>query len=227
MSKLTVLQNRIIACRRCPRLVAHRETVARTKVPRFQDWTYWGKPLPGFGDSQARLLIVGLAPAAHGGNRTGRIFTGDRSGDWLYGTLYRFGFANRPESTSRDDGMRLKDCYVTAAVRCAPPNNKPLPEEFRNCRPYLIEELRLLKQIRVVVVLGRIAFVEYLAACTALGLTVPRPAPPFGPGRVHPLPWGVTLITSYHPSQQNTFTGKLTTSMFNSIFAEARRRLTT
>ena len=225
MSTLTILQNKIIECRRCPRLVTYREEVARTKVRRFQDWTYWGKPLPGFGDSKARLLIVGLAPAAHGGNRTGRIFTGDRSGEWLYGTLYRFGFANRPESISRDDGMRLKNCYVTAAVRCAPPNNKPLPEEFRTCRPYLIEELRLLKQVRVVVALGKIAFTEYLAACRILGRTMPRPMPAFGPGRVHRLPWGVTLIASYHPSQQNTFTGKLTTSMFNSIFAEAKRRL--
>jgi uracil-DNA glycosylase len=225
MSRLTVLQNTIIHCRRCPRLVTYREEVARTKVRRFKDWTYWGKPLPGFGDSKARLLIVGLAPAAHGGNRTGRIFTGDRSGDWLYGTLYRFGFASRPESISRDDGMRLKDCYVTAAVRCAPPDNKPLPEEFRNCRPYLVEEIRLLKQLRVVVALGRIAFMEYLAACAALGLAVQKPMPAFGPGLVHRLPWGVTLIASYHPSQQNTFTGKLTASMFNSIFAEAKRRL--
>ena len=158
MSHLSVLQQTITACRRCPRLVAHREQVARVKTSRFREWAYWGKPVPPFGDPKARLLIVGLAPAAHGGNRTGRMFTGDRSGDWLYRALHAAGFAGQPHSISRDDGMRLRDCYITATVRCAPPGNKPLPEEFDHCRPFLAEELRLLPTVRVVVALGRIAF---------------------------------------------------------------------
>ena len=225
MSRLSMLHQTITACRRCPRLVAHREQVARVKTSRFREWAYWGKPVPPFGDSKARLLIVGLAPAAHGGNRTGRMFTGDRSGDWLYRALHAAGFAGQPHSISRDDGMRLKDCYITAAVRCAPPGNKPLPEEFDHCRPFLAEELRLLKQVRVVVALGRIAFEGYLKACRELGHDMPRPRPAFGHGQVHRLPWGVTLIGSYHPSQQNTFTGRLTKRMLESIFATARKAL--
>jgi uracil-DNA glycosylase family 4 len=225
MSRLTALHDTLTACRKCPRLVAHREETARVKVRRFLDWDYWGKPVPGLGDAKARLLIVGLAPAAHGGNRTGRIFTGDRSGDWLYRALHAVGFASQPHSVSRDDGMRLIDCYITATVRCAPPGNKPLPEEFDRCRPFLVEELRLLRRVRVVVALGRIAFEGYLKACRELGHTLPRPLPAFGHGRVHRLPWGVTLIGSYHPSQQNTFTGKLTKRMFESIFATARKAL--
>jgi len=225
MSSLTVLQDTIIQCRRCPRLVAHREKVAREKVRRFRAWDYWGKPLPGFGDARARLLIIGLAPAAHGGNRTGRIFTGDRSGDWLYGALHRSGFANQAQSVSRDDGMRLTDCFVTATVRCAPPGNKPLPSEFDRCRPFLMEELQLLKQVRVVIALGKIAFDGYLEACKELGRALPRPLPAFGHGRVHRLPWGVTLIASYHPSQQNTLTGKLTAPMFASVFIKAKKAL--
>ena len=225
MSRLTVLQNTIIACRRCPRLVAHREKMARLKTRRFREWPYWGKPVPGFGDAKARLLIVGLAPAAHGGNRTGRIFTGDRSGDWLYGTLHRFGFASQTLSVSREDGLHLTDCYITATVRCAPPGNKPLPEEFDRCRPFLVDELRLLRRVRVVVALGKIAFDGYLKACRHLGHTLPRPLPAFGHGQAHCLPWGVTLIGSYHPSQQNTFTGKLTAPMFESVFAKARIEL--
>jgi uracil-DNA glycosylase family 4 len=225
MSRLQTLHNTVVACRQCPRLVAYREEIGRTKVRRFRDWDYWAKPVPGFGDPQARLLIIGLAPAAHGGNRTGRVFTGDRSGDWLYAVLYRCGFANRPESASRDDGLRLTDCYITARVKCAPPENKPLPDEFRRCRPYLVQELQLLKRIRVVVALGKIAFDGYLEACRELGKAVPRPLPRFGHGQVHQLPWNVTLISSYHPSQQNTFTGKLTVTMFDAIFARARQIL--
>src|ERR1700681_219923 len=160
---LTALQDEIIACRLCPRLVDWREQVAREKVRRFADQEYWGKPVPPFGDPQARLLIIGLAPAAHGGNRTGRMFTGDRSGDFLYRALYENGFASQKESRSRDDGMQLSGAYITASVRCAPPGNKPAPDEFRNCRPYLERELDLLKQVRVVVALGRIAFDAYLA----------------------------------------------------------------
>ncbi|TLY38296.1 MAG: uracil-DNA glycosylase [Nitrospirae bacterium] len=225
MSRLRVVQERVVGCRLCPRLVAHCEQTAETKVRRFQEWDYWGRPLPGFGDARARLLIVGLAPAAHGGNRTGRIFTGDRSGDWLYGALHRFDFASQSHSVSRDDGMRVSDCYITAVVKCAPPGNKPLPEEFRNCRPHLLEELRLLKHVRVVIALGKIAFDGYLSACRELGNPVPKPLPAFGHGKAYNLPWGVTLIASYHPSQQNTFTGKLTHPMFDSIFAKARKRL--
>jgi len=226
MIRLRVLQQTIISCRQCPRLVDYRQEVARTKVRRFRESDYWGKPLPGFGDPHAHLLIVGLAPAAHGGNRTGRIFTGDRSGDWLYGALYRFGFANRPDSIAREDGMRLRDCFITATVKCAPPGNKPLPEEFRRCRPYLVQELELLKYVQVVVALGKIALEGYLNACRELGRPIPKPRPAFGHGRIHQLPWGVTLIASYHPSQQNTFTGKLTVPMFDSIFATARKLLT-
>lgn len=225
MNRLAVLQQTIIGCRQCDRLVSHRQQIAQTKVRRFRDWDYWAKPLPGFGDSQARLLIVGLAPAAHGGNRTGRIFTGDRSGDWLYGALHRSGFASRPDSVAPGDGMRLMDCFITAAVRCAPPDNKPLPEEFLRCRPYLVEELQLLRQVRVVIALGKIALEGYLAACRDLGRPIPKPRPAFGHGRVHELAWGVTLIASYHPSQQNTFTGKLTIPMFDSIFDTAKNLL--
>lgn len=225
MRALDILNERIVQCSRCPRLVAYREAIARAKRRRFSDWTYWGRPVPGFGDPDARLYVLGLAPAAHGGNRTGRVFTGDRSGDWLYEALYKFGFANQPTSTHRDDGLRLRDCYIGATVRCAPPGNKPLPEEFDNCRPYVVEELRLLARVRVVIVLGRVAFDHYLKACRDLGRTIPSPIPPFGHGLSYLLPWGVTLIGSYHPSQQNTFTGKLTRRMFHAVFRQARRRL--
>ncbi len=225
MIPLQVLQNTIISCRRCPRLVVYREQIAQTRVRRFNEWDYWAKPLPGFGDSHARVLIVGLAPAAHGGNRTGRIFTGDRSGDWLYGALYRFGFANRPDSTSREDGMRLTDCYITATVKCAPPANKPLPEEFRCCRPYFMQELQLLKHVQVVIALGKIALDGYLVASRDLGRPIPKPRPVFGHNLVHSLPGGVSLVTSYHPSQQNTFTGKLTVPMFNAVFESATKLL--
>jgi uracil-DNA glycosylase family 4 len=225
MRSLNVLNEEITSCRRCSRLVTYREAVARMKRRQFRDWTYWGRPVPGFGDPAARLFVVGLAPAAHGGNRTGRVFTGDRSGDWLYEALHRFGFANQPSSIRCGDGLRLKGCYIAAAVRCAPPANKPLPEEFEACRSYLLEELRLLKRLRVVVALGKIAFDQYLRACRDLGQPCPSPALPFGHGVVHRLPWGITLIGSYHPSQQNTFTGKLTRPMFHSVFRQARALL--
>lgn len=218
------LRDEIVACRRCPRLVEHRERVAREKRRAFSDWEYWGKPLPGFGDPAARLVIIGLAPAAHGGNRTGRIFTGDRSGDWLYAALYRFGFANQPTSTHRDDGLRLSDAYVTAAVRCAPPDNKPTAQELINCLPYLEHELVLLRAARVVVALGRFAFDAYLAVRVALGQSVPRPRPQFGHVTVHRFP-EMTLIGSYHPSQRNTQTGMLTQAMFDRVFATAKQLL--
>ena len=215
------LANRIVSCRRCPRLVRYREEVAREKVARFRDWTYWGRPVPGFGDSQARLLIVGLAPAAHGGNRTGRVFTGDRSGDWLYRALHRTGFANQPVSHSRDDGLRLRDAYVSAAVRCAPPANRPTPAEFARCEPFLEGEISLLPRLQVVVVLGRVAMDRFLRAWHAAGHPMPRPKPVFAHGRVTNL-GAVTLVASYHPSQRNTQTGLLTEEMFDAVFRAVR-----
>ena len=225
MRALTVLQQEVANCTLCPRLTQYRKEVARVKVKRFQEWTYWGRPIPGFGDPKARLFVVGLAPAAHGGNRTGRVFTGDRSGDWLYEALHRFGFANQPDSTDKHDGLQLTDCYVAAAVRCAPPGNKPLPKEFDMCRRYLLEELRLLRHVTVIVALGKIAFDEYLKSCKKLGYMTPTPKPKFSHGAVAELPWGLTLLGSYHPSQQNTFTGKLTRPMFHKIFKMARKHL--
>jgi uracil-DNA glycosylase family 4 len=222
MTKLAA-QNEIIDCRRCPRLVAYREEVARTKVRRFRDWEYWGRPVPSLGPLGARLLVIGLAPAAHGGNRTGRVFTGDRSGDWLYRALFNFGFANRPTSTHRGDGLKLIDSYITAAIHCAPPDNKPLPSEFKNCRPYLTEELERLKNVRVVVALGLIGFKSYLTARKELGWNNPAPLPSFGHGLSCKLPDDITIISSYHPSQQNTQTGKLTVEMFDEVFRKARK----
>lgn len=202
----------------------HREAIAREKRRQYADWDYWGRPVPGFGDPAARLVIVGLAPAAHGGNRTGRIFTGDRSGDWLYGALHAHGFANQPTSVSRDDGLLLHDAYITAAAHCAPPDNKPTNDELQACRPFLLQELALLQQARVILALGKIAFDAYLIARAAGGLEVPRPRPPFGHGRRTDLS-DVLLVASYHPSQQNTFTGKLTPEMFDRIFREVRELL--
>jgi uracil-DNA glycosylase family 4 len=221
------VQADVVACRRCPRLVAHRERVAQEKVRRYRDDEYWGKPIPGFGDPNARLLIVGLAPAAHGGNRTGRMFTGDRSGDFLYRALHRAGFANQPWSRRRDDGLALYDCYITAAVRCAPPGNKPIPNELATCRPYLVEEIRLLRHVRVIVALGRIAFDAFLKAWVDVGRPLPIPRPAFGHGAMVKLPEGVWLLASYHPSQQNTQTGRLTPAMFQRIFDRACRALET
>jgi uracil-DNA glycosylase len=224
MAKL-LAQGDIVDCRRCPRLVDYREAVARDKVRRFRDWEYWGRPVPSLGPLGASLLIVGLAPAAHGGNRTGRIFTGDRSGDWLYRALYRFGFANQPTSVDRNDGLRLIDTYITAAIHCAPPDNKPLPSEYVNCRPFLLDELQRLKRVRVVVALGLIAFKAYFTARKQLEWTNPAPLPKFGHGASAPLQDGVTVISSYHPSQQNTLTGKLTEKMFDDVFRQARKIL--
>lgn len=225
---LAVLQNEIINCFRCPRLVEWRERVAKEKVRRFADEDYWGRPLPSFGDPMARLLIIGLAPAAHGGNRTGRMFTGDRSGDWLYRALHRAGFANQPTSVHRGDGLALKDCYITAVIHCAPPDNKPMPDEVANCRPYLLRELDLLNRVRVVVALGRVAFD---AATASIGLEddhseksrrrVARPK--FSHGAECRLKNGKTLIASFHPSQQNTFTGKLTEAMLDQVFTRANQ----
>jgi uracil-DNA glycosylase len=225
MNGVQQLNRTIIGCRKCPRLVRWREAVAKEPPRRYRGEQYWARPLLGFGDPGARLLIVGLAPAAHGGNRTGRMFTGDRSGDWLYGALHTAGFANQPESVHRDDGLKLTDCYITAAVRCAPPANKPAAIEFARCRPYLIQELKLLKNIRVVIALGKIAFDSFLAAHQENGGKVPRPRPRFGHGASVVLPDSVTLIASYHPSQQNTFTGKLTRPMFQAVFEHATRIL--
>jgi len=216
-------EGEIVDCRRCPRLVEYRERVALEKVRRFRDWEYWGRPVPSLGSLDARLLIVGLAPAAHGGNRTGRMFTGDRSGDWLYRALHNFGFANQATSVSRRDGLRLIDTYITAAVHCAPPDNKPLPSEFENCRLYLLDELKRLKSIRVTVPLGLIGFKTYFTARKQLGWTNPSPLPKFGHGLAATLADGMTVISSYHPSQQNTLTGKLTEEMLNDVFSKARK----
>ncbi|HET7876243.1 MAG TPA: uracil-DNA glycosylase [Methylomirabilota bacterium] len=210
------------ACRRCPRLVRHREAAAQDPPRRYRGQRYWARPLPGFGDPRARVLLVGLAPAAHGGNRTGRMFTGDRSGDWLFRALHAAGFANRPTSISRDDGLRLRGAYITAAVRCPPPANKPTPDEMARCQPYLVEELRLLGRVRVVVALGKIGWDAYLRARRAAGLSVPRPLPSFGHGAAARMPDGVVLLGTFHPSQQNTFTGKLTRAMLRAVFMRAR-----
>ncbi|MDE2939600.1 MAG: uracil-DNA glycosylase [Chloroflexota bacterium] len=225
VTRLAELHASIVECSLCPRLVEYRERVAREKVARFRDHEYWGKPVPPFGDSKARLLIMGLAPAAHGGNRTGRSFTGDPSGDWLYGALYRNGFANQPASTSLDDGLELNGAYITNAVRCAPPDNKPATAEKLACQPFLVRELELLDQVSVVVALGKFAFDAYLQARIAAGAANPRPLPRFGHGAACELEGGVTLVASYHPSRQNTQTGKLTSEMFDTIFRQAREML--
>jgi uracil-DNA glycosylase family 4 len=206
----------IVACRKCPRLVAWRELVASEKRAAYRGETYWARPVPGFGDPNAELLVVGLAPAAHGGNRTGRVFTGDRSGEWLFGALYRAGYANQPHSINAQDGLRLNGAYISAIVRCAPPANKPTPQERDNCLPYLQRELRLLKNVRVIVCLGKFA---YDGLAVAVGL---KRRPPFGHGVQTRLPDGRTVLCSFHPSQQNTFTRKLTLPMFDAIFFHAR-----
>jgi uracil-DNA glycosylase family 4 len=213
---LSAITAQVIECRACPRLVAWREQVAREKRAAFRDDEYWGRPVPGFGDPAARLLIVGLAPAAHGGNRTGRVFTGDRSGDWLFGAMHRAGFANQPTSAHVSDGLRLIDAYVAAVVRCAPPANKPTPDERDNCIPYLVREMALLSDVRVIVVLGQFA---YDAVWRLVGK---GPKPKFRHAVEVDLADGATLLCSFHPSQQNTFTGRLTEAMFDGLFARAR-----
>jgi len=220
--RLERVASEIVACRRCPRLVRYRESVARTKRAAFRDWEYWGRPVPGFGDPDANVLIVGLAPAAHGGNRTGRTFTGDRSGEFLYRALYRAGFANQPTSVSKDDGLVLRDCYIAAAVRCAPPQNKPTRIEFARCQPYLEREVVLLRNLRVVVVLGAVAMQAFLRTWRATGHDVPSPVPKFRHEGTWTLP-PITLIASYHPSQRNTQTGRLTESMLDRVFESVRK----
>lgn len=221
---LAHIQQQTIECRRCPRLVAWREEVARVKRAAYRDQEYWGKPIPGFGDPAARLLIVGLAPAAHGGNRTGRVFTGDSSGDFLFAALHRHGFANQPISTHRGDGLALIDTYIAAVCRCAPPDNRPTPEEMLNCRPFLTSEMGLLPHLSGIVVLGQIAFDNVLLIYRQAGHAIPRLA--FGHNVMHELgsglPW---LLASYHPSRQNTQTGRLTPAMFDAVWARARSLL--
>ena len=207
----------VVACERCPRLRRWCRKVSRVRVRRFREQEYWGRPIPGFGDGKARLLIVGLAPAAHGGNRTGRIFTGDRSGDFLFAALHRAGFANQASSVSRHDGLRLAGCYITAIARCAPPANKPAPAEIGRCREYLLREWAALTELRAVLVLGKIAMDGLLAALRSIGRVPPRPALRFAHGAAHDLGNGLNLFCSYHPSQQNTFTGRLTARRFDSV----------
>lgn len=222
MTDWETLNQEVIHCRRCPRLVAWREEVAVKKRAAYRDWEYWGKPLPGFGDHNARILVVGLAPAAHGGNRTGRMFTGDSSGDFLYSALYRYGFANQPTSVHRDDGLELKDIYIAATCRCAPPDNKPLPQEMLNCRPYLLVEMQLLQHVQGVVVLGKIAFDTILSVYKQQGYAFPPLV--FGHNQFYELgqdlPW---LLASYHPSRQNTQTGRLTVEMFDQVWQRSRQ----
>lgn len=213
------LNKKIISCRKCPRLVAWREEVARTKRNAYRDWNYWGKPVPGFGDPKARILVVGLAPGAHGSNRTGRQFTGDASGNFLFPALYKAGFASQPESTSRDDGLALHDMYITASGRCAPPANKPTAEELNNCQPFLEREIELLRP-EVIVVLGRIAFERVLRIYSE-----PKSGKKFAHGTSFRLQAGSWLVCSYHPSQQNTLTGKLTVEMFDSMWERVRSLL--
>jgi len=211
------LNAQIVQCRQCPRLVAWREEVTRTKKRAYRDWDYWGQAVPSFGDPHARVLIIGLAPGAHGSNRTGRMFTGDSSGQWLYRALHKAGFANQPSWERPDDGLQLTDCYITATCHCAPPGNKPLPMEIANCGGFLREELRRLTRVRVVIALGKIAFDTY---CRARGLT---PVPAFAHNRSYP--GAPVLIASYHPSRQNTNTGKLTAPMWDAVFTQARELL--
>lgn len=221
---LSRITSEVIDCVKCPRLVAWREEIAEDPPLRFRNERYWARPVPGFGDPAARLLIVGLAPAAHGGNRTGRIFTGDRSGDWLFRALHRAGFANQPESHRLGDGLKLKDCYIAAAVRCAPPQNRPLPEERDNCLPYLERELAALNKLQVIVALGSFAWACALRVLRRSGAFVPPPSPKFGHG-VEISAGSYRLIGSYHPSQQNTFTGTLTETAFDEIFSRAKEAI--
>ncbi len=219
---LAALERAIVACERCPRLREHCARVAIEKRRAYRDATYWGRPVPGFGDPEARVLLVGLAPGAHGANRTGRMFTGDSSGDWLYEALHRAGFASRPTSVSCDDGQRLTGCWIGAAGRCAPPGNKPAPEELDACREYLAAEIALLKGVRVVLALGRIGHEAYLRACGAWERLAPRERPAFAHGAEHAMADGITLVDSFHPSRQNTQTGRLTRAMWHRVFERVR-----
>ncbi len=223
MSWLTVLNHEVVACTRCPRLVEYREQVAREKRRAYRDCEYWGKPVPGFGDPEARVLIMGLAPGAHGSNRTGRPFTGDASGNFMYPVLYETGFANQPTAIDRNDGLELKDLYITAAVRCAPPDNKPLPQELAECAIYLDREIAGLSRVKVVVALGKIGFDAYLNNLKRRELLVSRAPYIFKHSAHYPMPDGKVLLASYHPSNQNTATGKLTREMFVKIFNQARK----
>ncbi|WP_018289825.1 uracil-DNA glycosylase [Verrucomicrobium sp. 3C] len=223
---LIEIERDVVACGRCPRLVAWREETARRPPKRYAGCPYWAKPVPGFGDPQARLVLVGLAPAAHGGNRTGRMFTGDRSGDWLFRALHRAGFASQPFSRDREDGLRISDCFVSAAVRCCPPENRPLPLERENCYRFLARELEALANLRVLIALGGMAFETLLRWVKERwpeeARQMLRKRPSFSHGAEIALPKGGTLLATYHPSQQNTFTGRLTEEMFDAVFARAR-----
>jgi uracil-DNA glycosylase len=224
---LRILNQTIVSCRLCPRLVAHREAIGEVQRRAYRGQDYWSKPVPGFGDPNARLLVIGLAPGAHGANRTGRVFTGDRSGDFLYRALFETGFASQPHSVSRDDGLRLRDAYITSPVHCVPPDNEPLREEILTCRPYLSRELELMPQARVIVVLGRIALDSYLSVLQDRQAIKSRAAFRFAHGAaLRPVPNGPLVLASYHPSQQNTSTGKLTADMLRQIFEKARSVLT-
>jgi len=225
-SALVVLKKEIITCTKCPRLVEYREQVGREKRKAYRDYDYWARPVPGFGDPHARVLLVGLAPGAHGSNRTGRPFTGDASGNFMYPILYKVGFASQPTAVSRDDGLKLIDCYITAAIRCAPPDNKPLPSELANCSSYLDREIAILTNVRVVVALGKVGFDAYLAHLKRTGVLGRRTRLTFGHAARYEMPNGVTLLASYHPSNQNTATGKLTAAMFEDIFRLAKRLMT-
>ena len=219
---LAALEAEVVECRRCPRLVAWREQVARERRAAFAGEEYWGRPVPGFGDPAARVLIYGLAPAAHGGNRTGRVFTGDRSGDWLFAALHRAGFANQPTSTGRGDGLTLHGAWIAAAVRCAPPANRPTPGERDACLPWSVRELGLLRDVRVILCLGGFAWDAALRLRAAVGLPLPRPKPRFGHGVLFDDGSGLPLLGCFHPSQQNTFTGRLTAEMLDAVLARAR-----
>lgn len=225
---LASLERVIVACRQCPRLITHCQAVARIKRRAYQDWVYWGRPVPGVGDPRARVLVVGLAPGAHGSNRTGRMFTGDAAGATLTASLYRTGFASQPTSLARDDGLVFTDLFLTAAARCAPPGNSPTPSEVARCRPYLVTELALLPRLCVVVALGQLAHDAFLRAAAEAGVRVPQPKPRFAHGARVRLPWGerqLVLLDTYHPSQQNTLTGRLTPAMLDTVFRRARRAI--
>lgn len=220
---LQVLNQEIVSCTRCERLIAHCQKVGREKRRAYMEWDYWAKPVPGFGDKNARVLLLGLAPGAHGSNRTGRPFTGDGSGNFLFPTLYKTGFASQPDATHAKDGMKLSDAYITSVVRCAPPGNKPSNEEIGTCSDFVDRELELLKRVKVVVALGKIGFDGYLDYLRRKGLITSRAPYPFGHGQKYKMPNGKWLLASYHPSLQNTLTGKLTEKMFLEIFREARK----